>query len=344
MIKKLVRLALATEFSRLPLRRADISTKGVCRVYLWKAYRKVANRFRVLEQHNRMFKVVFAGAQQVLHETFGMKMIELPSKEKVTIAQKRAAQRAGGAGALQGGTSASSKSWILTSTLPSHLRNVAILAPTRNPGTASEAEYVGLYTFVVSTIYLSEGARVSEGKLERYLQRLNASEYVPSGVKTEEALRRMEKQGYIVKVREREPGGEETVDWMLGPRGKIEIGEKGVAGMVKAVYGKTDAQMEELEDKLERSLGKGTFRRKTRQQGQADEGEERGAGVLQNEETEPQANVRAQRRAPVERRSGRRERSAIVDNEAEEDEEDNDDDDEQEETEETEADDDDTDE
>ena len=281
-----------------------------------------------------MFKVVFAGAQKALHETFGMKMLELPSKEKVTIAQKRAAQRAGGAGAQQNGASASTKAWILTSTLPSSLRTAAMLAPTSNPSGATEAEYVGLYTFVVSTIYLSEGGRVSEGKLERYLQRLNASEYVLGGVKTEEALRLMEKHGYIVKVREREAGGEETVDWILGPRGKIEIGEKGVAGMVRTVYGKTDAEMEELENKLERSLGQGTFRRKTKQRGQKDESEERNVAVLEDEETEQQVVVRDKRKAPVERRrSGRRERSVPVDDEAGEDEDSEDTDEEREETE-----------
>lgn len=71
LVKKLVRLALASEYSRLPIRRPDIKDK-------------------VLGEHGaRDFKTVFEMAQNQLRSVFGMEMSELPAREKVTVAQRR---------------------------------------------------------------------------------------------------------------------------------------------------------------------------------------------------------------------------------------------------------------
>lgn len=70
LVKKMVRFALACEYSRLPIRRADISTKVLG------------------EQGTRMFKTVFEQAQRHLREKFGMEMVELPAREKISIAQR----------------------------------------------------------------------------------------------------------------------------------------------------------------------------------------------------------------------------------------------------------------
>ena len=70
-VKKLVRLALASEYSRQPIRKSDINAK-------------------VFGEHStRQFKVVFDGAQRALKERFGMEMIELPAKEKITVRERR---------------------------------------------------------------------------------------------------------------------------------------------------------------------------------------------------------------------------------------------------------------
>lgn len=270
---------------------------------------------------------------------FGMTMTELPNKEKVTIAQKRAAQRTNG---NSQGNSASSKAYVLTSTLPSAYRTPIILHPPKVPSVGAESGYIGLYSFIVSVIYLSDGSRISEGKLERYLKRCNADNYVLNGEKTENVLKKMEKQNYIVKIKEREPGGEEIIDYVVGPRGKVEVGEKGAAALVKTVYGKRDIEMEELEDKLEKSLGAGTFKRKTKKQGgdvdrdgeewNPNEGEERerdaGAEAEAENEVEGsrtrQVNGASRRgngrggvaHTPQTRRPGRRS-SGFVDDEAE---------------------------
>lgn len=71
MVKKLVRLALACEYSRLPIRRGDISVKVLG------------------EPGTRKFKLVFEMAQKELRTKFGMQMEELPSREKFTITQRR---------------------------------------------------------------------------------------------------------------------------------------------------------------------------------------------------------------------------------------------------------------
>lgn len=71
MVKKMVRLALSTEYSRQVIRRTDFSAKVLG------------------EQGARQFKVVFDGAQKLLLDRFGMQMVELPAKEKVTISQRR---------------------------------------------------------------------------------------------------------------------------------------------------------------------------------------------------------------------------------------------------------------
>lgn len=227
--KKLVRLALACEYARVPIKRQDISSK-------------------VLGTHSRSFKPVFDEAQLQLKYIFGMEMTELPKQEKVTIQQKRAAQRSEN-------TSKSSNSWVLTSALPARYRDPAILVPPRVPTVATESAYVGLYTFIISIIYLA-GGTLPEAKLDRYLKRTNADQSTPVD-KTDKLLARMIKEGYIVKVKERNDG-EETVDYIVGPRGKVEVGEDGVAGLVKSVYGENAT--DDLEKRIERSLGIGERR------------------------------------------------------------------------------------
>lgn len=107
------------------------------------------------------------------------------------------------------------------------------------------------------------GGSLPDGKLDRYLKRVNVDEVTPfanaaayNGMdKTEKLLKRMEKDGYIVKIRENSTG-EETIEWVMGPRGKVEVGETGTTGLVKAVYGDLDEEdAAELTRKTERSLG-----------------------------------------------------------------------------------------
>jgi hypothetical protein len=135
--------------------------------------------------------------------------------------------------------------------LPSAYRTPEILAPSIAPTAAEEASYIALYTTIISLISLS-GGTLAEPKLERYLKRMNADVNMPHEVKTEAALQKMIKQGYLVKIKEN-VGGEETTDWMVGPRGKIEVGNRGVKGLVAVVYGENAP--EDLADRVKSSLG-----------------------------------------------------------------------------------------
>ncbi|KAL8922816.1 MAG: hypothetical protein Q9208_004941 [Pyrenodesmia sp. 3 TL-2023] len=302
MVKKLVRLALASEYSRQPIRRTDITAKVLA------------------PNTGRQFKSIFEQANHQLRSTFGCEMTELPQKEKVTVSQKRAAQR------TQNSLSSSSKSYILTSTIPASLRTPAILPPPAVPTSASESAYVGLYTFVLSLIYLSPGQSIPESRLEKQLKRVNADNYVLSGEKTETVIKRMERQGYIVRIRERDGGGEETVDFVVGPRGKAEVGERGVAGLVRKVWGKTGTEKEELEKRLVRSLGSGVETKKGRDD---NDGEEEGETGVSGEEDEGEDNQEEESRevgrrrpskrttrTPSRRSNGRRGRSALIEEEA----------------------------
>lgn len=230
LVKNLIRLALANEHTRTPIRRADISAK-------------------VLGSQSRQFKSVFKSAQTALRSTFGMELVELPARERTTIKEKRAAQRS----QTQTNTSAnnSSKQWVLCSVLPPEFRTEEILGPAKVPTSDLESAYVGLYSFIVAVIVVA-GGQIQRQKLDRILRRMNAEQNTPVD-RTDEVLKKMEKQGYIVKVKEQQ-GGEETEDFIVGPRGRVEIGDRGVGGLVRMVYGMEYGSNEELERRLVRSL------------------------------------------------------------------------------------------
>ncbi len=217
----------------------------------------------------------------------------------------------------QGGTS--TKSYVLTSTLPATYRVPAIMTPSRIPSTAAEAAYTALYTFIISVILLSPRGMIPENRLERHLKRVNADNYAMGGEKTEKILKRMEREQYIIKVRERDGGGEESVDFVVGPRGKVEVGERGVAGVVRKVYGKKDMEAEELEKKLVRSLGDVVLEKKSRPASEEGENEEEdtAAAVAENRAVNGVRGGRSTRRSSG-RTNGRGQNAANDDDEEEE--------------------------
>lgn len=235
-VKKLVRLSLAAEYSRTPIRRGDISTKVF------------------VGTNSRTFKRVFEDAQKILMEIFGMQLVELPTREKTSLKDRRAQ-----ATQTKAPGSTSSKAWILISILPAaYKQNPAIVQPSQAGALESESTYTALYSFILSLIYLNKGA-LADGKMERYLKRVNVDSYTPLG-SIEKLMQRMSKEGYIEKRRDTS-SGEEVVEWVAGPRGRMEVGAKGVASMVQMVYagaggpGQGKVEEQELASKLERSLG-----------------------------------------------------------------------------------------
>lgn len=143
--------------------------------------------------------------------------------------------------------------WVLQTTLPDEYRMPEILGPSRplpqGHGNSEDA-YVGLYTMAIALIMIS-GGKMAEGKLDRALRRMNADQTTPLGTK-DKTLAAMIKDGYIVRVKE-SVSGDETVDYIVGPRGKVEVGREGVARLMRAMH-RADEQSEELEEQMKRTL------------------------------------------------------------------------------------------
>jgi hypothetical protein len=146
-------------------------------------------------------------------------------------------------------TQSVSKVYVLSSTLPDKYRTEIIIPPPRVPTAAQEASYVGLYSFIIGLIYL-HGGRLQDSKLDRHLRRMNAEQTTPVD-KTDKLLARMVREGYIVKIKD-VGSGDDMIEYMVGPRGKVEVGAEGVGSLVRTVYGDS---VDDLDKRLERSLG-----------------------------------------------------------------------------------------
>ncbi|KAL7920069.1 MAGE family domain-containing protein [Trichoderma austrokoningii] len=227
--RKLVRYAIACEYSRTPIRRDGIKE-------------------RVLGKHSRSFRIVFDLAQAQLRAVWGMEFRELPVREKITLHEKRQAMKS----STQ--SRSGSGAYVLSSTLPEEYRSSLILRPSKTPSAEREAMHIGFYTLLVSLIWLS-GGELSEQKLQRSLLRLNADRML-GWERTEVVLKRLERQGYLVKKVDRPQvgyEGDQTITWHVGPRAKEEIGLDGVMGLVHEVYGYPED--EAFDKKLRLSLG-----------------------------------------------------------------------------------------
>lgn len=147
-----------------------------------------------------------------------------------------------------------SGSYVVSSTLPEAYRNAIILEPSKTPTADQEAAHMGIYTLLVSLIWLN-GGQISEQQMQRYLARLNA-ERMLAREQTEVVLKRLQRQGYLVKKVDQPPvgyAGDQTITWLVGPRAKDEVGLDGVMGMVREVYGHPEDPA--FEKKLRTSLG-----------------------------------------------------------------------------------------
>lgn len=178
------------------------------------------------------------------------------------------------------------------------------------------------------------GGSLPEEKLDRYLRRANADTYTPVD-RTDRLIERLCKEKYIVRNREMD-GGEEMVEYIVGPRGKTEIGAFGVAGLVREVYGRqvagedseslTDLErerMRDFEDRLRRSLG---FKSRA-PQGEGENGDNSADNPNQDDEaTQSQAPTQAQRRQSRRQAVNGDQSGAEAEAEAEEEDEDEDED------------------
>jgi hypothetical protein len=142
--------------------------------------------------------------------------------------------------------------WVLQTILPDKYRIPEIIGPSRplhEDAVNREDSYVGLYTMTIALITIA-GGRIAEGKLDRALRRMNADQTTPMGTK-DKTLSLMAKDQYIAVVKNDD--GEESVDYIVGPRGKVEIGREGFASFIRVMHG-DEADKDELEKRIERTL------------------------------------------------------------------------------------------
>ena len=143
--------------------------------------------------------------------------------------------------------------WVLQTIIPEQYRVPEAIGPSRPAEKAEDdtaAAYVGLYTMVMALIIIA-GGRLPENKLDRSLRRMNANQSTPVDT-TDKTIALMIKDGYIVRVKET-VNGDDTIDYIVGPRGKVEMGREGFAELVRRIYG-DDEDEEELEKKIKRTL------------------------------------------------------------------------------------------
>jgi hypothetical protein len=146
--------------------------------------------------------------------------------------------------------------WVLQTILPEQYRMAGVIGPAPEPPedtieADADASYIGLYTMIISLIQLS-GGQMRESTLDRLLRRLNIDQSTPVDSR-EKVFARMIKEGYIVRIKDNS-SGEEVIEYMVGPRGKVEVDKQSVASFVRTVVG---GGVEDLEQRLTRSLGLG---------------------------------------------------------------------------------------
>ncbi|KAM0276252.1 hypothetical protein ACHAQH_006927 [Verticillium albo-atrum] len=253
--RKLIRYAMACDYARQPIRRDGIKE-------------------RVLGDQGRAFRRVLDTAQGMLREVWGMELRELPMREKHSLEEKRKAIKSQSQGKTSSGV------YVLSSTLPEAYRSPAIIGPSKTPDPDAEAAYVAFYTIVITIIMLS-GGELSDAKLRRHLHRLNAEDNVGTEP-TEDVLKRMQAQGYVIRQVQRDAGTQaqdamENTMWYVGPRAQEEIGADGASGLVRQVWGPQEG--DHATDELERKI-RASFRLKEKP-AVAGEGSENGTPVVE---------------------------------------------------------------
>jgi hypothetical protein len=130
---------------------------------------------------------------------------------------------------------------------------------------------------MVIALITINGGSLPEGKFERALKRLNANQSTPLDT-TERTIATMIKDGYVVRIKE-SGTDEETVDYIVGPRGKIEVGRAGFAAFVRAIYAASEDEGYDEED-LERRIKRTLDVAEVMQAGSGGGGEDAGEAVV----------------------------------------------------------------
>ncbi|KZT58003.1 MAGE-domain-containing protein [Calocera cornea HHB12733] len=220
MIADLVRLALFTEYKHTPLRRDDINKK-------------------VLVNNTRSFRTVFAGAEKILKDTFGMELVPLQTaghRDRLVLEEVADGEDTGVV--KKKITAAGPRSWILRNCLPEPIIRAAAerdplvaeaeeddwallsddpLRPEHAPGTAlawQSADDVGLQglMFVILSLVLVNGRSMPDPQLRSYLKKLGVHSTIPivtasnKNITLDAFLSSLTKLGYLDRIRTHLPG------------------------------------------------------------------------------------------------------------------------------------------
>ncbi|KAF9969765.1 hypothetical protein BGZ73_007706 [Actinomortierella ambigua] len=245
LVKDVVRLAIFTSHSDVPLKRDDIR--------------------EVLGDHSRMFDTIFGLAQQRLRDIFGMEMVELSVRSKASAvpgglsgasgtANNTATgdSAAGAAGSSDAGGSkgpAGSKSYILRTTLPQELVASSVIDQ------EADLESVGLLMVILSLIMVRNGA-IYESALMSHLRRLSLLEDNSYFGDVTKKLDQLIKKRYLerIKLAHLDESGEKAeMEYRWGSRAHVEYPKQYVVEFIKDVFG--DDAPQSLTDSIRKAAG-----------------------------------------------------------------------------------------
>lgn len=218
MVKNFVRLALACERTRTPVRREDVSKKVI------------------VNDHRRCFQIIFERTQERLKTTFGMQMVELPAKDRtktMTMTQQRKmAHTQASASFTQSMAAKGTKSWILVNLLPPRLKQIS-----QRQHMESERNYNAVLMTIIILVVMSDDQCCSENRMMSALERLAWIPNTPAGT-FDDVIGRMTKQGYLERLRD-ESSSEGAYTLYIGPRGKLEtlLNREEMTSIITSIYG-----------------------------------------------------------------------------------------------------------
>ncbi|BFZ55729.1 hypothetical protein PYCC9005_002770 [Savitreella phatthalungensis] len=229
MVKNLVRLALAQEHTRTPIRRDDFAKKIV------------------VNNHKRCFNVVFELAQKQLRHIFGVHLVALPGKDRqrhMTITQQRKQAQSQVSLGPQGskltsastqtslnGSVAQNRAYVLQSLLPTPMRDISSRVFSQ-----LDIAFNAVLGVILILISLSDGQVLAESRLSNLLGRLEWGMDTPAGPLID-VLQKLHRQQYIERIKDTESlDGEHNL--FIGPRGGLETLENsdGLVRMCQAIY------------------------------------------------------------------------------------------------------------
>eukprot|EP00123_Amoebidium_parasiticum_P021681 comp7176_c0_seq1/m.2895 comp7176_c0_seq1/g.2895 ORF comp7176_c0_seq1/g.2895 comp7176_c0_seq1/m.2895 type:complete len:311 (-) comp7176_c0_seq1:70-1002(-) len=169
-------------------------------------------------QNTRAIKELIVQANQILQETFGYELVEMPRAEKPPNKKNL--------NMVQDKTSTGK--YLLVNRLADRGDVV---------GVERDHPSVGLLLVILAYIFMQEGRCLPETTLWEYLERLGLERSKPHAVfaphgKAEDALAEFVKQAYIDKRK-----GEEDQELRWGPRAQVEVDREKLIEWLAGIYG-----------------------------------------------------------------------------------------------------------